>query len=569
MKNVYTLLTIAILALGVSCSDDFTTVDPVGSLSDAALANATGVDLLLTGAYSVLDGVRNGGNGNGWGRSADNWVMDVISDDAHKGSTDGDQADLYELEVYNWQTGNGYFLARWEVLYAGVNRANAVISLINNSDSPSDFGVELAQAYFLRGHFNFELKKIYENVPFISQENYDAQEFSQPNSGATAVSWAVIESDFSYAKDNLPASRGGNYVEAGRPLAATAQAFLGKAQLYQSKWSDALGNLDAVISSGKFSLAADFMSNWTSSGENGSEAMFAIQYSADNAQSKQGNATGALNHPGGGPFGSCCGFYQPTQDLLDAYQTSSGLPVAISSRVVVTSDYGVASADAFTPYAGTLDPRADFTVGRRGIDYNGYGPHIGKDWIRASFDDISGPYLPKKNTFQKTDTDNQGSGGWGEQLTGINYHIMRYADVLLMAAEAAVESGDEEKARGYVNKVRQRALNSTTIKATDGSDAANYDIGLYNSSWAGAQSAARTAVRTERRLEFGMEGHRSFDLRRWGVAETVMNNYITRESQTITSFAKGQAYQGKHNMFPIPLSAIDGSGGVISQNSGF
>ena len=569
MKNVYTLLTIAILALGVSCSDDFTTVDPVGSLSDAALANATGVDLLLTGAYSVLDGVRNGGNGNGWGRSADNWVMDVISDDAHKGSTDGDQADLYELEVYNWQTGNGYFLARWEVLYAGVNRANAVISLINNSDSPSDFSVELAQAYFLRGHFNFELKKIYENVPFISQENYDAQEFSQPNSGATAVSWAVIESDFSYAKDNLPASRGGNYVEAGRPLAATAQAFLGKAQLYQSKWSDALGNLDAVISSGKFSLAADFMSNWTSSGENGSEAMFAIQYSADNAQSKQGNATGALNHPGGGPFGSCCGFYQPTQDLLDAYQTSSGLPVAISSRVVVTSDYGVASADAFTPYAGTLDPRADFTVGRRGIDYNGYGPHIGKDWIRASFDDISGPYLPKKNTFQKTDTDNQGSGGWGEQLTGINYHIMRYADVLLMAAEAAVESGDEEKARGYVNKVRQRALNSTTIKATDGSDAANYDIGLYNSSWAGAQSAARTAVRTERRLEFGMEGHRSFDLRRWGVAETVMNNYITRESQTITSFAKGQAYQGKHNMFPIPLSAIDGSGGVISQNSGF
>ena len=569
MKNVYTLLTIAILALGVSCSDDFTTVDPVGSLSDAALANATGVDLLLTGAYSVLDGVRNGGNGNGWGRSADNWVMDVISDDAHKGSTDGDQADLYELEVYNWQTGNGYFLARWEVLYAGVNRANAVISLINNSDSPSDFGVELAQAYFLRGHFNFELKKIYENVPFISQENYDAQEFSQPNSGATAVSWAVIESDFSYAKDNLPASRGGNYVEAGRPLAATAQAFLGKAQLYQSKWSDALGNLDAVISSGKFSLAADFMSNWTSSGENGSEAMFAIQYSADNAQSKQGNATGALNHPGGGPFGSCCGFYQPTQDLLDAYQTSSGLPVAISSRVVVTSDYGVASADAFTPYAGTLDPRADFTVGRRGIDYNGYGPHIGKDWIRASFDDISGPYLPKKNTFQKTDTDNQGSGGWGEQLTGINYHIMRYADVLLMAAEAAVESGDEEKARGYVNKVRQRALNSTTIKATDGSDAANYDIGLYNSSWVGAKSAARTAVRTERRLEFGMEGHRSFDLRRWGVAETVMNNYITRESQTITSFAKGQAYQGKHNMFPIPLSAIDGSGGVISQNSGF
>jgi len=121
MKKIFILLTIATLAIGVSCSDDFTTVDPIGSLSDVALQNATGVDLLLTGAYSVLDGVRQGGNGNGWGRSADNWVMDVISDDAHKGSTDGDQADLYELEVYNWQTGNGYFLARWEVLYAGFN----------------------------------------------------------------------------------------------------------------------------------------------------------------------------------------------------------------------------------------------------------------------------------------------------------------------------------------------------------------------------------------------------------------------------------------------------------------
>ena len=111
MKKIFILLTIATLAIGVSCSDDFTTVDPIGSLSDVALQNATGVDLLLTGAYSVLDGVMQGGNGNGWGRSADNWVMDVISDDAHKGSTDGDQADLYELEVYNWQTGNGYFFS--------------------------------------------------------------------------------------------------------------------------------------------------------------------------------------------------------------------------------------------------------------------------------------------------------------------------------------------------------------------------------------------------------------------------------------------------------------------------
>ena len=125
MKKIYILL-IGLLTFSVGCSETFTDVDPIGSLNDAQLANAQGIDLLLTGTYSVLDGVRNNGIGNGWGRSADNWVMDVASDDAHKGSTDGDQPDLYSLELYNWQTANGYFLARWGVLFAGVNRRKSL-----------------------------------------------------------------------------------------------------------------------------------------------------------------------------------------------------------------------------------------------------------------------------------------------------------------------------------------------------------------------------------------------------------------------------------------------------------
>ena len=567
MKKIIKMIIVATLIFVASCSKEFTSIDPVGSLSDTALQNATGVDLLLTGAYSILDGVRQGGKGNGWGRSADNWVMDVVSDDAHKGSTDSDQADLFELEVYNWQTGNGYFLARWEVLYAGVNRANAVISLINNSDNPSDFKVELAQAHFLRGHFNFELKKIFGNVPFISQENYDNNEFNQPNSGSTVITWDKIESDFDFAAQNLPSTRGGSYIQPGRPIASAAKAFLGKTQLYQQKWSEALTSLEAVINSGNYSMHPELLSNFVSSSENGPEAIFAIQYSADDALSKQGNATGALNYTGGGPFGSCCGFYQPSQDLLDAYQTKDGLPVAIDSRVVINSDYNIKSSDAFTLYSGPIDPRADYTVGRRGIDYNGYGVHVGKDWIRASFDDISGPYLPKKNVYQKDDVANQAQGGWGQQLSGINYHIIRYADVILMAAEAAIELGDLEKGRAYINQIRERAKNMTYIKAADGSDAANYQIELYNQPWVD-QAAARIAVRTERRLELGMEGHRFFDLQRWGIAENVINNYIKRESATIIPFGKGHSFESKHNLFPIPLSAIDGSGWVLAQNPG-
>ena len=156
MKKLFILLLST--SVLISCSDDFTDIDPVGSLNDASLQNATGVDLLLTGAYSVLDGHSNAG-GSDWSRAGDNWWMDVLADDAHKGSSDGDQADLLAMELYTWDTNNPYFLGKWRALFAGVNRANAVSDLINNSENPADFTTELAQARFLRGHYNFELQK--------------------------------------------------------------------------------------------------------------------------------------------------------------------------------------------------------------------------------------------------------------------------------------------------------------------------------------------------------------------------------------------------------------------------
>ena len=565
MKKI-TITFLSLIFLTIGCSEDFTDIDSIGTLSDTQLDNSKGVNLLLTGAYSVLDGIRQNSQGNEWGRSADNWVMDVVSDDAHKGSTDSDQADLFELEVYNWATGNGYFLARWSVLYAGVNRANAVINLITNSDDPASYDLQHAQARFLRGHFNFELVKIFGSVPLITLENYSNQEFNQPNASIADL-WAAIEADFTYAKANLPGAYSGDYTQRGRPLSFAAAAFLGKAHLYQSEWAQALTELNTAMS-GPYALHPNLLDNFKSATENGAEAIFAIQYSADDAQSKQGNATGALNYTIG-VGGWCCGFYQPTQDLVDAYKTEGGLPQLDTFQDShVDNDFGIASSEAFTPYAGTLDPRLDFTVGRRGIDYNGYGPMGGKDWVRASFDDISGPYLAKKNVYTNGDDANIGVGGWGQNLSGLNYHIMRYADVLLMAAEANVELNNLTAAQALVNQVRARAQSMTTVKNAAGADAANYDIALYTAPWT-AQTDARKAVRFERRLELAMEGHRSFDLRRWGVAETVMNKYIAEEGETIIPFAKGQSFQSKHTLFPIPLSAIDGSGGIITQNPGF
>ena len=566
MKKI-TITFLGLIFLTIGCSEEFTDIDSIGTLSDAQLGNKKGVNLLLTGAYSVLDGIRQNSQGNEWGRSADNWVMDVISDDAHKGSTDADQADLFELEMYNWQTGNGYFLARWSVLYAGVNRANAVIDLISNSDTPSEFDLQHAQARFLRGHFNFELVKIFGSVPLITSQNYADKKFNQPNAAVTAL-WDAIEADFTYAKGILPSSYAAPYTQKGRPLSFAAAAFLGKAHLYQGDWASALTELNIAMS-GPYGLHTNQLDNFMSATENGKEAIFAIQYSADDAQSKQGNATGALNYTIG-VGGWCCGFYQPTQDLVDAYKTTDGLPqLDTFQNSHVNSDYGINEDEAFTPYAGTLDPRLDFTVGRRGIDYNGFGPMGGKGWVRASFDDISGPYLAKKNVFTNGDSANSGVGGWGQNLSGLNYHIMRYADVLLMAAEANVESGNLTAALVLVNDVRERARDMATVKDAEGNDAATYDIKLYTSADFGNATDARKAVRFERRLELAMEGHRSFDLRRWGVAEAVMAKYISEEGETIFPFAKGQSFQSKHTLFPIPLSAIDGSGGIITQNPGF
>jgi len=544
----------------VSCSEDFTDIDPVGSLSDASLQNATGVDLLLTGTYSLLDGIRNGGPGADWTKSGDNWWMDVISDDAHKGSTDGDQADLYAIEIFDWGTTNPYFEGKWQALYAGVNRANGVIDLISNSDNPADFDVEHAQAKFLRAHYNFELTRMWGNVSYVSAENYANNEFNQPNSGPL---WSQIESDLSFAVNNLPSSRGGSYSEAGRPIVSTARAYLGKVQLYQNKFSEALSNLESVINSGNYALATDYFSNFRSDGENGPGAIFAIQFSAEGGLSQQGNLGGTLNF--NIRAGLCCGFYQPSIDLANAFKTENGLPLLDTyNQTDIANDYGINSNEAHTPHTGPLDPRIDFTVGRRGIDLNGYGPNAGKDNVRAAFGDISGPFVAKKNFYTAGDATNIGTGGWGEQRSGINYHIIRYADVLLMAAEAAVETGNLEKARGYVNQVRQRAINSPRADSSP-----NYVIDTYNSSWTDA-AVARKAVRFERRLELGMEGQRLFDLRRWGNFVDVMNAYIANEARTIANYGqKSQAAQSKHMMLPIPLNAIDTSEGNLTQNPGF
>jgi len=581
MKNLIYLF-IVLLFVAVSCSDDFTTVPAVGALSEENLANETGVDLLLTGAYSILNGARFGGSAQQFAQGIDNWWIDCLSDDAHKGSTDSDQQLLFDLETYNILPSNSYLQGKFQVLYAGVNRANAVISLINSIEG-GDFTAQTAEARFLRGFFYFELTKLYGNVAIISVENFDNNDFNQPNPGPA---WAQAESDFQFAIDNLPSVQGGS----GRPTSNVARAFLGKTLLYQSDWAGALAQFNQVINSGEFALQSEFVNNFTGAGELSSEALFSAQFVADGGLSFNGNVGSVLPQPGGGPYNSCCGFFMPSIDLSNAFKTDeNGLPLLETfNESDIVNDYALESfqtdaegnivVDAnddpvpteFTPHQGPLDPRIDYTIGRRGIDFNGFGIMPGQAWIRTPATDISGIYLNKKTAFQASEVDvEKGNGAWGQVNSGIDYNIMRYADVLLMAAEAAVETNDLSLALNYINQVRNRAINMTFESDPEtGEDAANYIISPYPSF--DDQASARMAVRHERRLELSMEGHRLFDLRRWGVTTEVLTEYVANETRAIPNFGpKVSAYSNTFDLFPIPIGSIDLSGGILTQNPGY
>ncbi|AVR45135.1 RagB/SusD family nutrient uptake outer membrane protein [Christiangramia fulva] len=557
-KIIYYILPLFAL---IACNEDFTKTPAVGALSDQALQNPDGVDLLLTGAYSVLDGRALGDFGDGaFAVSPDNWWFDVLSDDAHKGSTDGDQQELFLLETYAFTPANIYILGKWKALYAGVNRSNAVLSVIEGIEG-QDFTEKKAEAKFLRGFFNFELQKIYGNPAFISVENYINTEFNQPNPGPI---WDKIEEDQKFAMENLPDTQD----EPGRPTSWTAKAFLGKTYLFQGKWSEAFNLLKDVIENGPYALNDEFVTNFVASGENSPESVFAIQFAADDKYSYNGNVGSTLNFPNA--MGWCCGFYMPTQDLVDAYQVGpDGLPLPDNySDHHVANDFGLSSAESFTPETGPLDPRLDYTVGRRGIDYNGYGINPGGDWIRNTTSDISGIYLPKKNVYHNGEDVNMGTADWGQQSPGINYNVMRFSGVLLMAAEAAAEMDDLDTALKYVNMVRNRAKNMTYVKAPDGSPAANYKIEPYPSF--PDKEFALKAIRFERRLELAMEGHRFFDLARWDIAKPVITEYINNETETIPNFGpKTSPFQEYMTIMPIPTTAIDLSGGVLTQNPGY
>lgn len=563
-----------------SCKKDFLEVPPLASLSEETLATASGVNGLLIGAYSVLDNV--GGAGQGNGISSSNWVFgSVAADDAHKGSTLGDIPDIVAIETYTSNAANALFNSKWRILYDGIQRSNDVLRVIEKVTNLSEQERKtiIAEARFLRGHYHFEAKKMWNNVPYLNQDvTYNNQNLNVPND---IDIWPKIEEDFAFASENLPDIQSAP----GRANSWAAKAYLAKVYMFQQKFSDARSLYTDIIQNGvtakgeKYALV-NFSDNFNAEFNNGPESVFAVQFSVnDNSDGRNGNRGDRLNGPyNWGPNGGS-GFFQPSQSLVNSFRVDeNGLPYLDTwNEIDVKNDQGLSSNEPFTPDDTTLDPRLDWTVGRRGIPYLDWGIHPGQDAVREQAS--AGPYAPLKTIYRKKQEGvlSDGSAQFGI-YTAINYMIIRYADVLLMAAEAEAQLGNLNAAMTLVNKIRERSANpsgwvhtyidpANPEKGFTQTPAANYKIGLY-SAFPNKEYALK-AIYFERKLELAMEGHRFFDLTRTGEASEVLNKYIEKE-KTRRSYYNGAVFtKGKNEYFPIPQSQIDLSGGTLKQNPNY
>ncbi|MCE7042596.1 RagB/SusD family nutrient uptake outer membrane protein [Dyadobacter sp. CY312] len=580
-KNIKIMTALVAGLFLYSCQDSFLDKPALGSLSDAQLSTKAGVENLLIGAYAALDG--NGvGAASAWDANADNWIYGSIAGgDAHKGSDGSDQAGINAIMTYSAGPSNGFFNSKWKAVYEGINRANTVLKFAPLATNMTDAQRAdiMAQARFLRGHYYSEVKKMYNNVPWIDETTTDPA--AQTN---TTDIWPQIEADFKFAMDNLPATQ----AEVGRANKWAAASYLAKTLVYQKKFAEAKTLFDQIISQGvtsnglKYALSEKYEDNFDGATKNNSESIFAVQAAANDGTNTidNANAGSMLNHPyGSSPFG-CCGFYQPSQDLVNSFRTdpATGLPFVDNyNATMVKNDMNILSTAPFTPDVTSLDPRLDWTVGRRGLPYHDWGNHPGQAWIRLQ--SYAGPYAPKKHIYWQATQDKYSDRHSWAPGSAINILIIRYADVLLLAAEAEAQAGTLAKAQEYVNMVRARAANpkgwlykyKNDAKPLEGfstTPAANYKVAVYAPGAFAAlgKDKALKTIYFERRLELGMEGHRFFDLSRWGISEETLNAYIQYESKITSDITGGKFVKGKNEYYPIPQSQIDLStrGGVSS-----
>ena len=531
-------------------------------LDPAIMADEQGIEALLKDAYTRVDGPSAGSMGAIWYNRGTNWLFgDVYADDAGLGEMAAGNAHLRAFAEFESSADNPFYSDKWLSTFDGIARCNEVLRVLKLATEKETISRELAvqiaaEARFLRAYFHFEAIKIWENITYLTEAD-DA-----PGGVGENIPWVETAADFQYALEHLSEKPRKN--QEGRVTKYAAAGMLARVKLYQGDYAGALPLLNLIIESGAYSLAENYTDNFGAGAGFAQESVFQVlrQDTGNSSEGYQNSFDELAGADANTAPDGCCGLYRPSQNLVNTFKTKDGLPyLAIfgmeqnAAGDDLKSDEGLASTASFAPDSRELDPRLDWTVGRRGIPYYDWGTHPGTDWVKPT--DFGSPFSTKKNvTPREIVHENTSASGWGGAVTMSNYSLLRYADVLLMAAECEVEAGNLDRAREWVNIVRARASNNEYwVKDEQGHPAANYAIRIYkkgsDTDPFGTKDGAREAVRVERRLELGLEGLRFWDLKRWGVAGETIDKYLRIEKRPHLKNIVFNADKLKH---PVPVT---------------
>ena len=606
MKKIFLYLFL-MAALGMASCSDFLYIRPVGSLDEDALLTPTGITQVIANMYGHL-------YASGFQTSVTNYCWgDVMGGNANKGSNYADQTAFTSLEIYSIAADNSYFRSKWQSVYNGVFKANVVISMANKlKDELSDLRGEskdrytetIAEACFMRAYWHFDGMKLFgAAIPYVGTEEYassvNPQVSNVDNNGNYIYIWDQVEADLQFAYDNLPDTWA---TDRGRANKWAAAALLAKVKVFHSspyngkngtvnKWAEVKTLLEAVIANGKdnagtkYKLANTYEELWVAGRSDWTgESVFDVHYVISGTQTTTNTHAGSPNIGMSGALGSSgWGFFCPSYEMVNSHIVdANGLPFLDRSyqNMPPLSVFDVNLVH--TDLSVYTDPRLDMSTGRFETPFWDYAIPLAVDgWIREK--ENGGPYLNKKYIPKKAD---KGSLSVANSAgsTAKNYHAIRYADVLLWYAEALIETGNPAGAREYVNQVRSRAANwylgalSTDMQPTTspyvlddkvngktGANAAgNYRIGLWPESQFATKEGATVELRFERKLEFGLEGHRWYDLARWGGIGDELNNYVQYERQYLAKFLPS-IYLNDWVTMPIPIEEILMMEGLLVQ----
>lgn len=590
MKNIKSIVTALLVALTViSCSDDFIDVKPKAVVDEETAFSDP--ESMVTAAYSAM--------GNDWYTYPFNlWPYgDLTSDDCMKGGSGTTDTNYHPLDIWSAVTPStpDHTDELWYRLYVAVSRCNRALISLNeygqNKLGAETTGKRIAEVRFLRGHFYYKLLTVFRQVPWIDETVFKNDSYEQTRNDQYSYQelWQKVIADFKCAYDSLdmypPTGEG------GRVSKTAAACYLAKCYL-QIAWGDGYESSDGVDhenadyfkkvieytdyvkTATKYGYESDYGDIFMQNNKNGVESIFAVQhsnYTDDGTKYGRANWSNMLN--GAWKMWSCgWDFHCATQNLVNAFKTKDGLPMFDS----YDDDHNV------YPMLGTTssqkwDPRLFHTIAMPTFPYK-YENVTTSDGVSTLFTIANSRNPSTYGYFRSMKEVPQRSAGetfntpW--QAFAMNDYVFRYTDVMLMRAEALIETGHLEEARTIINQIRQRAANSIQKHI---SYAANFcEISLYPESYFADKSTARKCLQWERRIEMAMESSRFFDLRRWGIASQTLNKFYTSEKndkyegQTYgTYYSNGYFTPNKNEFIPIPYNQMYYVPGLYTQNKGY